>query len=168
MTSFKKSTFTRCLLAGAVFTAFLTPTSAYAQDDGHFDGGFVGVEAGIYGSGGYTSAQYGLNGGFRTQDGNGLVLGVEGILARTSFFDVGLTQGVVLGSAGMVFGDEGRNLVSVGAGYARVGASGYSVGAFASFVGYERAMGDSMSFRVRAMTYDFNDAILTVGVGFRF
>ena len=77
------------------------------------------------------------------------------------------------GTLGWVVGEEGRDLLSLGVGYANVKVSILDESAtgdgIASFVGWERAIGESLTFRLRASMYDdFETVIGTAGFGFRF
>tara|TARA_R110002096_G_scaffold359148_2_gene552216 strand:- start:748 stop:1257 length:510 start_codon:yes stop_codon:yes gene_type:complete len=165
-------------IISTTFAALLAVTStANADENKLFHGSFAGIEAG------YLDAQndvngfyYGANLGFRAQSETGLVYGIEGTIGQTNLnnaVDVDY-QFSIMPTLGWALGDEKRNLVSVGAGYAKLKASisgpnySRSNDDFAAFVGFERAIGESLSLRTRVTTYGFDDFLATAGIGFRF
>lgn len=165
--------------AGAVLAAALLTTATQAQEEKHFQGGFIGGEIGYLDAGdGLNGVYYGANTGFRTQSDSGFVYGLEGTFG-TSDVDFGGLDNIidhqwsVMGTIGKAFGSEKRDLISLGAGFAQVKASAFGVSAtgegFTSSLGYERAIGNNLSFRLRAIVYeDFETVIGTAGLGLRF
>ena len=165
------------MIAGLLLAT--TSTAAFAQDTKHFDGGYLGGEIGYQDSGdGLNGVYYGATAGFRKQTDGGLVYGLEGNLGKADVDIAGInniidTQWSALGTVGWVFGNENRDMFSLGAGYVniKVSALGQSEtgDGIASFAGYERAIGDNFSFRLRVTSYDaFETVIGTAGFGFRF
>ena len=159
--------------------ALALATTATAQEEKHFDGGYVGAEAGYLDSGdGFNGLYYGTTLGFRRQNDSNYVFGVEGNLGKTnidigSFDNIVDSQWSIHGTAGWVFGAEKRDLFSVGVGYAKVnvsaGGSSTSGDGVSSFVGYERALGKNIALRFRVTSYDtFETFIGTGGVSLRF
>ena len=168
----------KTLLAAGVATLALS-TTATAQDEKHFDGAYIGAEAGYQDSGnGLNGLYYGTTLGFRKQTSNNLVYGIEGNLGKANidfggFDNVIDNQWSVQGTIGWAFGDEKRDLLTIGAGYAglKVSIAGFSNtgDGISSFIGYERAIGDKFSFRMRVTSYDaFDTFIGTGGFSFRF
>ena len=165
------------LLASVALAAF--STTAFAQDEKHFDGGYLGGEIGYQDSGdGLNGVYYGATAGFRKQTDGGLVYGLEGNFGKADV-DVGGVSNIIdnqwsaLGTVGWVFGNENRDMFSLGAGYVNVKVSALGQSAtgdgVASFAGYERAIGDNLSFRLRVTSYDaFDTFIGSAGFGFRF
>lgn len=182
------------LAIGATLTALSTP--ALAQDTKHFDGGFAGAEIGVFGSSNLTASSqnqsgtdyglyYGGTIGYRVQSNSNIVYGIEGAFGKS---DVDFTflgdetdfdledvidhQWHVMGTVGWVTGAEKRDLFSIGAGYSEIKlspfTSSFSDGGIAAQVAYERAMGNNLSFRVRAMTYEFDSYVGTAGLSLRF
>lgn len=159
------------LASVGVLLATLAP-AAGAQETKHFDGGFVGFDAG------YLSAGNGVDGavanffaGYRVQTDSNMVYGIEGTYggADIDFID---NQWTINGSIGWVLGPEDRDLFSIGGGYVQVKASGFGatvVGdGYTAFAAYEKALGDKWSFRLKATTYEFDTYIGTAGVALRF
>lgn len=178
--------------AGAMLLALTT--TANAQEAKHFDGGYLGAEAGIFalnaetsstGDSTETGVYYGVVAGYRVQTDSDLVLGVEAAFGTS---DIGFTfigdeddfdlddvvdhQWQVLGTVGWAFGAEKRDLFSIGAGYAEVKLSpftnSFTDGSLAAQASYERAVTDNLSLRVKATTYEFDSYVGTAGVSFRF
>lgn len=166
------------LLMSGVAALALT-TTVTAQEEKHFDGGYVGVEAGYLDSGdGFNGLYYGTTLGFRKQTDSDVVFGIEGNLGKSNI-DVGSFDNVVdsqwslHGTAGWAFGAEKRDLFSVGVGYVKVnvsaGGSSASGDGVSSFVGYERALSKNISLRFRVTSYDaFDTFIGTGGLSLRF
>lgn len=169
----------KILAAGAAILLATTTSNAQDQDELHFHGGYVGAEAGYLDAGdGFNGLYYGATAGFRKQKSSGFVFGVEGNLGKANV-DVGNFNNIidnqwsVLGTAGWVFGSQKRDLFSIGLGYASVEVSALGQSAtgdgVASFIGYERAIGKNLSFRLRATSYDALDTFIgTGGLSFRF
>lgn len=161
------------------FTTLLTATilsalsvSATAQDDKPFDGLYLGLEAGyLVGDNSVDGAAANFFGGYRKQLDNDLVVGVEGTFGNA---DIDFLDHIwsVNGTVGWIVGDDEDALLSVGGGYAEAKASafGFSAtgGGFSGLVAYEKALGDTWSFRVKATTLDFESYIGTIGIGARF
>lgn len=162
-------------IAAAVVLAATTTVQA---DDKKFDGAFLGAEGGYLDAGdGINGLYYGVNGGFRKQTDSGLVYGLEGTFGKTDVDFAGFDniidhQWSAMGTIGWVAGAEGKGLLSLGAGVAQVKASAAGQSAtgegIAGFAGYEHAIGENLSFRVRVTTYEFDSFIGTAGFGFRF
>lgn len=153
-------------------------TSAFAQDQKHFDGGFVGAEIGYLDAGdGFNGLYYGANGGYRVQTDSNLVYGLEGTFGTTEVDVFGINdvidhQWSANATVGWAFGAEKRDLFSLGVGYANVKVSALGQSAtgdgVAGLVSYERAIGNNLSFRVKATTYEFDTFIGTAGFALRF
>lgn len=166
------------LIAASAGLLALT-TTATAQEEKHFDGGYLGAETGYLDSGdGINGLYYGATLGFRKQTDSNLVYGIEGNLGKANVDFAGFNniidnQWSTMGIVGWVFGNESRDLVSVGVGYASVEVSAAGASAtgdgVSSFIGYERAIGSNLSFRMRVTSYDaFDTFIGTGGLSFRF
>jgi len=167
----------KILIAACALTAF--STTVFAQDAKHFDGGYIGGEIGYQDSGsGLNGIYYGATAGFRKQTDGNFVYGIEGNLGKANI-DFGGVSNIIdnqwsaMGTIGWVFGDENRDMFSLGAGYVRVKASALGFSStgdgISSFAGYERAIGDNLSFRLRVTSYDaFDTFIGSAGFGFRF
>ncbi len=159
-------------LTATVAATLLFAGAANAQDDNkHFDGFFLGGEVGHTVGAGDDDIYYGAVGGFRKQLDNDIVIGVEGTFgtAEIQYLDHIWTANATVGYA---FGQDKRSLVFGGVGYveAKASAAGFSVtGDDWSFVaGYERAMGNNLSLRVKANMYSDASVTPTVGLAFRF
>ncbi|NVJ96606.1 MAG: outer membrane beta-barrel protein [Alphaproteobacteria bacterium] len=173
----------KTLIAAA---AVLAATATAQADDKVFDGGYVGGELGYTDAGdGVNGAYFGAFGGYRKQNDSGLVYGIEGTFGKTSadltaggikFDDVYDREWTVMGTLGTVVGESKRTLLYVGAGFVQQKASisygGYSESAtgesYVVSAGFERALGENMSLRLRASTYEFEIASVALGLGFRF
>lgn len=160
------------ILAGASILLAVTATSVGAQDTKHFDGLFVGVDAGyLAADGGVDGAVANLIAGYRVQTDDNLVFGVEGTYggADIDFID---NQWTINGSIGWAYGNDNRNLFSVGGGYVKVNASAFGISTagdgYTAFTSYERAFNDYWSFRLKGTTYEFDTFIGTAGIVFRF
>ncbi|WP_286830822.1 MULTISPECIES: outer membrane protein [Kordiimonas] len=157
-------------------------TTAHADDTKHFDGGYIAGEGGYLTGDGPDGAYYGGFAGFRWQDNNNFVFGLEGSFGTTSvgtYYDESdsedfyKSQWTALATVGYA---NGRNLFVVGGGYARANSSyvyggestDVSYGAFAGMVGYEHAFDDLISLRARVVTYEFKQFIPSLGFVFRF
>lgn len=156
----------------AIAGLMLSSVAATAQDDKPFDGFFVGAEGGyLVGEGDVDGLAGNFFGGYRKQLDNNLVVGVEGTFgtADVDFLDHIWT---VNGTVGWVVGNDNDALFSIGAGYAEAKASGFgfsSMGSgFSGLASYEKALGDTWSFRVKTTTLDFESFIGTVGLAARF
>ncbi len=169
----------KILAAGAAILLATTTSNAQDQNEKHFDGGYVGAEAGYLDAGSnFNGLYYGATAGFRKQNDNGFVFGIEGNLGKSNaevggFENIIDNQWSAMGTAGWVFGNENRDLISVGLGYVRVTAEiedfKNTGDGISSFIGYERAIGKNLSFRLRATSYDALDTFIgTGGLSFRF
>lgn len=159
------------LVAGACFLLTVTSTVS-AQDNKHFDGFFLGLDAGyLKADGGVDGAVANFFGGYRVQTDDNFVFGIEGTYGGTDidFID---NQWTLNGSVGWAYGTDNRNLFSVGGGYVEVNASGPGFNitgdGYTAFTSYERALGDNWSFRLKATTYEFDTFIGTAGIALRF
>ena len=173
MTSFSEALFIR---GDRQRPAFKNPTlfgagAANAQDQKNFDGFFLGGEFGHTFSDGPDDIYYGAVGGYRVQLDNNIVVGLEGTFgsADIQYLDHIWT---VNGTVGYAFGAEKRDLIFGGVGYvkAKASAAGFSATSDnVSFIaGYERAVGDNVSLRVKANVYGDDSVVPSVGVAFRF
>lgn len=166
-------------LIGAVLAATAVAPSASAQDEKHFQGPFLGAEAGYMDAGdGINGLYFGLTAGHRTQTDSGYVYGVEGTFGKTDV-DIGGVSGLIdnqwsaMATFGQAFGNEKRNLVSFGAGYVKVNVSSHGISTsgdgLSTFIGYERALGNNFSFRARVTAYDDVETVIaTGGFSYRF
>ena len=161
---------TKLLTATAAATLLLAG-AANAQDDKHFDGFYVGGEFGHTFSDASDDIYYGAVAGFRKQLNNDFVVGVEGTFgtADITYLDHIWT---VNGTLGYAFGEDKRNMIFGGVGYVEAKASNalYTErGSDVSFIaGYERAVGDHISVRVKANVYGDDTVVPSVGVALRF
>ncbi|WP_262690867.1 porin family protein [Kordiimonas aestuarii] len=161
----------KTILTATIAATLLVAGAANAQDEKHFDGFYLGGEFGHTISDGADDIYYGAVGGYRKQLDNNFVVGVEGTFgtADITYLDHIWT---VNGTVGYAFGAEKRDLIFGGVGYvkAKASAAGYSVtGDDISFIaGYERAVGDNVSLRVKANVYGDDTVVPSVGVAFRF
>lgn len=160
------------LIAAACTIVAAASTAANAQDNKHFDGLFIGIDAGyLAADGGVDGAVANLIAGYRVQTDDNLVFGIEGTYggADIDFID---NQWTVNGSVGWAYGADNRNLFSVGGGYVQVNASAFGFNAtgdgYTAFTSYERAFNDYWSFRLKGTTYEFDTFIGTAGIAFRF
>jgi opacity protein-like surface antigen len=160
------------LMTATVAAAMLFAGAANAQEDNkHFDGFFLGGEFGHTFSDANDDIYYGAVGGYRVQLDNNIVVGLEGTFgnADIQYLDHIWT---VNGTVGYAFGAEKRDLIFGGVGYvkAKASAAGFSeTGSDVSFIaGYERAVGDHVSLRVKANVYGDDTIVPSVGVAFRF
>ncbi|WP_417451776.1 outer membrane beta-barrel protein [Kordiimonas sp.] len=161
----------KTLLTATIAATLLGAGAANAQDQKHFDGFYLGGEFGHTFSDGSDDIYYGAVGGYRKQLDSNLVVGVEGTFgnADIQYLDHIWT---VNGTVGYAFGAEKRDLIFGGVGYvkAKASAAGYTeTGSDISFIaGYERAIGDNLSLRVKANVYGDDTVVPSLGVAFRF
>lgn len=172
------------IAAGTAAHAEMIEAGTAADDSKNFDGFHLGGEVGyLNDSSDLNGVYFGGFAGYRRQLDSNVVIGVEGTFGKPDIDEttLGVTAEVdnlwtAMGSVGFVTGAEGRDLWSLGVGYAQTKASATYSGTEVSdtssgvggFVGYERAMGDNLSLRVRVTTYEFDSYQGTVGLGFRF
>lgn len=172
----------------AIFAAaaVLAATTTAQADDKTFDGAYFGGEVGYNDMGdGVNGVYFGAFGGWRKQTDSDLVYGIEGTFGKTSadttvggitFDDVYDHEWTAVGTLGMVVGESKRTLLSIGGGFvqqkATVSYGGNSASAtgegYVVTAGVERAIGENMSLRLRATTYEFDTAGISLGFGFRF
>ena len=158
-------TFTKTLFAGLAASALLSGIAS-AADDKPFDGIYGGIEAGVD----WTklaadtkkdrSVYYGGVIGYRTQNDDGMVVGLEGTFGNSGYknaaganTDYEWSTSLVLGQT---FGNDGGNLLYGKAGYVQTrfdatdATSGgtYKDGGWRFGAGYERALTEGLSFRV--------------------
>ncbi len=159
-------TLIKTFLTTAALIVATTNATIAADNDKKFDGSYIGVEAGIdwtklaNDTGRDKSFYYGGVLGFRSQMNSGLVIGLEGTFGDTGYQSpitganakYEYSAGLTLGSA---FGDDGANLIYTKAAYVRArfdpsSAAGdaYTDDGWRFGGGYERALSDSMSFRL--------------------
>jgi len=171
----------KALIVAAVMAA---GTVAHADDSKHFDGFHLGGEAGyLHDNSDLNGVYYGAFAGYRKQLDSNMVIGVEGTFGKpdleaSAFGAIAETDHIwtAMGTLGFVTGTDSRNLWSLGAGYAQTRATATFNGretsdtgkGVAGFVGFERAMGDNLSLRARATTYEFESFQGTIGLGLRF
>jgi len=138
---------------------FACAGTVQADDDKHFDGLYLGGSAGYLDLGNSGISYEGFL-GFRKQSDSGVVFGAEGTFGSA---DIDFLDNIwsVNGTLGMVVGEEKRGLLFVSAGYAEAKATAFGFSntgdGFRGNLGYEYALSDTFSFRIKATTYDFVD-----------
>jgi len=151
-------------------------TTAHADNTKHFDGLYLGAEAGYIHDDNDVNGPYGgAFAGYRIQTNDDIVYGLEGTFGKPDISPYGsdfMHLWTVVGSVGIATGNDKRNLWSIGAGYAQIKIDDYyanSANAEAvGFIGYERAFGSAFSLSLRLKTYEFESAQATIGLGLRF
>ena len=161
------------LTLAAVSAALLAcSATVQADEDKKFNGAYIGGSIGYLDIADFEGgvAYEGFL-GYRKQSDNGLVLGIEGTFGSA---DLEYLDNVwsVNGSLGWVVGEEGRGLMFVSGGYAEAKASAFGFsdtnGSFRADIGYEHALGESLSLRVKATTFEFDDYGASAGFVVRF
>ncbi|MCK0068773.1 hypothetical protein [Kordiimonas laminariae] len=148
-------------------TTALVSTAAIADDSKKFDGFFTGVETGYVFSGSSDVFIYGGNIGYRNQSETDIVFGVEGTFSGTDVNGIDFLASTTL-TIGQAFGSKKNQLFYLGAGYALTKTDfGYN-GAFKSDLGYEYALDNGFSIRLKATTYEFDEFQTTAGFAYRF
>lgn len=151
----------------AIASAALLSSVAAADDTKKFDGAFAGVEAGYIDFGASDAFLYGAEAGYRKQFNNNVVVGVEGTFSGVDLNGVDFLWSTTL-TAGRTFGADNNHLLFLGAGLAQINTDFGSDEAFKTDLGYEYALENGMSLRVKATTYDFDDFQTTAGISYRF
>ncbi len=177
--------FSKTIIGVVAASTLMTAAASAADGDKKFDGAYAGVEAGVD----WTklagdakrdrSVYYGGVIGFRSQMDNNMVVGLEGTFGDTGYNNhaTGLKSEYEWGASltlGQAFGSDGANLIYGKAGFVRArfdptSAEGdaFNDDGWRFGGGYERALGESLSFRVGAdyTTYGNDKSAWTTKAG---
>jgi len=143
-------------------------TTATTAEDKKFTGPYVAVEAGlITRGGGKANIYYGGALGFRYQTDSNVVFGIEGSFAKANI-DRNPRIWTASGIAGYAFGSSKNNLLFAGGGAHGRKDSHINYKSLFATAGYEHAINETLSFRLKANYYIKNYYGATAGLVIRF